>query len=68
MVPMIDPMVPEATLLFALTTSFLGVALALIGAVGAAVAGTLRELRRHPTAVPESPAADTPCASARLAA
>lgn len=45
MVPMLDPMVPEATLLFAVTPAFVGVMTALGGAAVLAIVGALRELQ-----------------------
>lgn len=49
MVPMLDPMLPEAILLFAITPAWLGVVVAVIVAVAGAIAGTHRELQRtHP--------------------
>ena len=47
MVPMLDPMVPGTTMLFAITPALVGVALALLAAVAVAIRGTARELRRH---------------------
>lgn len=56
MVPMLDPMVPEATLLVAISPAFAGVAIAVITGAATAIAGTLRELRRgdarRPNATP----------------
>lgn len=46
MVPMLDPMLSDATLLFAISPALAGVVAALVGAVAMAVAGTLSELRR----------------------
>jgi hypothetical protein len=57
MVPMFDPMMPEVTLLFAISPAFAGVVMALVGAAALAIAGALRELR--PRAAAPSPAAAT---------
>jgi hypothetical protein len=52
MVPMIDPMISEASMLMVVTPSLVGVMLALVGAVAVAIAGTLHELGRTQTARP----------------
>ena len=58
MVPMLDPMIPEATLLFAISPALAGVMAALVGAAALAIAGALRDLR--PRAAAPAPAAATP--------
>jgi len=57
MVPMLDPMVPETTLLVAISPAFAGVVLALIAAAAMAIAGTMRELRRADTRRPSNASA-----------
>jgi hypothetical protein len=68
MVPLLDPMLPEAILLFAITPALLGVVVAVLVAVAGAIAGTHRELQRtHPgSAAPVGHA--TRCEPQRLAA
>ena len=57
MVPMLDPMVPEATLLVAISPALAGVVLALVAMAAAAIAGTMRELRRGETRRPSAASA-----------
>jgi hypothetical protein len=52
MIPMLDPMVPEATLLFVISPAFAGVMAALVGAAALAIAGALHELRRTQAPAP----------------
>jgi hypothetical protein len=68
MVPMLDPMLSDATLLFAISPALAGVVAALVGAMAMAIAGTLSELRR-PRVASRLPATGvTRRASAPLAA
>ena len=64
MIPMLDPMVPEATLLFAISPAFAGVMAALVGAAVVAIAGAFQELRHTrataPTPVTRSAARESP--------
>jgi len=55
MAPMIDPMIPDATMLLVVTPSLVGVLLAFLIAVAAAIIGTLHELGRTETARPPQP-------------
>ncbi len=54
MVPMLDPMVPDTTLLIAISPALAGVVLALVAAAAVTIAGTLRELRRGETRRPDA--------------
>jgi hypothetical protein len=54
MVPMLDPIVPETTLLLAISPAFVGVVLTLVAAAATAIAGTVRELHRGERRQPES--------------
>ena len=54
MVPMLDPMVPDATLLVAISPAFAGVVLALVATAAVVIAGTVRELRRDATRRPSA--------------
>jgi len=54
MVAMLDPIVPETTLLLAISPAFVGVVLALVAAAAMAVVGTVRELRRGERRQPET--------------
>jgi hypothetical protein len=58
MVPMLDPIVPETTLL-AISPAFAGVVLALVAAAVTAIAATMRELRRGERRRPEATFAPT---------
>jgi hypothetical protein len=68
MVPMLDPMVPEATLLFTISPAFAGVMLALVAAVAASIAGAARELPRRERRPPAPTPAARPRESSPLAA
>ena len=55
MVPMFDPMVPDATMLLMVTPSLVGVMVALLVAVAAAIIGMRHELGQTGTARPPRP-------------
>ena len=65
MVPMFDPMIPDTTLLVAISPALAGVVLAFVAIAALAMAGTLRERRRGQTRRPS--AASTPDARAATA-
>ena len=69
MVPMFDPMIPDTTLLVAISPALAGVVLPSVAIAALAMAGTLRERRRGQTRRPSPPSTpDTRAATALRAA